>query len=350
MSRLSHKTRGGKAQAGPPLLLRSERVRYRKWDGLSVSEIGLGTWQLGADWGRVDDATAEAILLEAVEHGVNFFDTADVYGRGLSETRIARFLDRHPQPVTVATKLGRFPEPGGEANWSLARFREHTEQSLRRLKRESLDLTQVHCLPTEVLRRGEVFEWLRTLQREGKIQRFGLSVESMEEAHLCLEQEGVASLQIIFNLFRQKPARDLFEHAKEKQVALIVRLPLASGLLSGRFTLDTAFPDDDHRNYNRDGAQFNVGETFAGLPFADGVRLADALKACVPEAMTLEQMALRWILDFDAVTVVIPGATRPDQVRKNCSVSDLAPLSSDQHTRLESFYAENVAPHIRGKY
>ncbi len=327
-------------------------MRERTFDssGLSVSEIGLGTWQLGADWGRVDDATTEAILQEAVQCGVNFFDTADVYGLGLSETRIANFLQRHKNKVTVATKLGRFPEMDGSDPVSLQGFRKHTERSLKRLNVDSLDLTQVHCLPTGVLRQGEVFEWLRTLKREGKIQRFGLSVESMEEAHLCLEQEGVASLQIIFNVLRQKPAAELFDRAREKQVALIVRLPLASGLLSGRFDADTQFPQIDHRNYNRDGEHFNVGETFSGLPFAKGVELVEELKALVPEGMSLEQMALRWILDFEAVTVVIPGATRPEQVRSNCSASHLAPLSEAQHAALRSFYSEKVAPHIRGKY
>ena len=327
-------------------------MQYRNFDpsGLSVSEIGLGTWQLGADWGRVDEKTAASVLETAVENGVNFFDTADIYGAGLSETRIANFLKRHPHTVTVATKLGRFSQPGGNDNYCMNWFRKHTEQSLHRLNRESLDLTQVHCLPTQVLQQGDVFEWLRTLRQEGKIQRFGLSVESMEEALLCLEQEGVASLQIIFNVLRQKPAFELFERARNKQVALIVRLPLASGLLSGRFTAGTAFAENDHRNYNRDGAQFNVGETFGGLPFVKGIELVESLKPHVPEGMTLEQMALRWILDHEAVTVVIPGATRPEQVQSNCSASDLAPLPEALHARLQSFYTERVAEHIRGKY
>lgn len=327
-------------------------MKFRNFagNGEPVSEIGLGTWQLGADWGDVDDATAERILAQAVDSGVTFFDTADVYGKGLSETRIGGFIKSHAKKLFIATKLGRFPEPGGDENFSLKQFRLHTENSLRRLGVDALDLTQAHCLPTEILKQGDLFEWLRTLKREGKIRRFGLSVESMEEAKICLEQDGVSSLQIIFNIFRQKPVAELFDQAKAKGVALIVRLPLASGLLSGKFKSVSTFPGNDHRNYNRNGDQFNVGETFAGIPFAHGVELSDALKPLVPEGITLAQMALRWILDFDAVTVVIPGATTPEQAILNCSASDLSPLSSELHQKLKAFYETRTAPLIRGKY
>ena len=329
-----------------------EDMKFRNFaaDGEPVSEIGLGTWQLGADWGNVDDTTAERILAQAVDSGVSFFDTADVYGRGLSETRIGRFIKSHAKKLFIATKLGRFPEPGGRENVSLKQFRLHTENSLRRLGVDALDLTQIHCLPTETLKQGDLFEWLRTLKQEGKIKRFGLSVESMEEAGICLEQEGVSSLQVIFNMFRQKPIAELFDQAKAKGVALIVRLPLASGLLSGKFKSASTFQETDHRNYNRNGGQFNVGETFAGIPFEKGVELSDELKTLVPEGMTLAQMALRWILDFDAVTVVIPGATTPEQTDANCSASDLSPLSSDLHQKLKAFYESRTAPFIRGKY
>jgi aryl-alcohol dehydrogenase-like predicted oxidoreductase len=205
-------------------------------------------------------------------------------------------------------------------------------------------------VPAEVLRRSDVFEWLRKLRREGKIKHFGASVESMEEALLCLGQEGLSSLQIIFNIFRQKPIRALFPKAKEKGVAIIVRLPLASGLLSGKMTRETRFPENDHRSYNADGQCFNVGETFAGLPFERGVELAEALRPLVPSGMSMAQMAERWILDHDAVSVVIPGASRPDQARANASASDLPPLGSDLHSRLSSFYEKEVAKHIRGSY
>jgi aryl-alcohol dehydrogenase-like predicted oxidoreductase len=327
-------------------------MKYRNFAGgeSPVSEVGLGTWQLGADWGDLNDKTAERILNEAVDSGVTFFDTADVYGKGLSETRIGRFIKAHAGKVFVATKLGRFPEPSGSENFSLKQFRLHTENSLSRLGVEALDLTQVHCLPTEVLQQGDLFEWLRILKQEGKIKHFGLSVESMEEALICLDQEGVSSLQIIFNIFRQKPITALFDQAKTKDVSLIIRLPLASGLLSGKFQTDTSFPENDHRNYNRNGDQFNVGETFAGIPFARGIELADELKSQVPEGMTLAQMALRWVLDFDAVTVMIPGATTPEQVRANGSVSDLAPLPKELHQKLKAFYETRSEPLIRGKY
>lgn len=327
-------------------------MRFRNFDEENepVSEIGLGTWQLGADWGNLDDSAAERILAQAVDSGMTFFDTADVYGRGLSETRIGRFIKSHPKKLFIATKLGRFPEPGGEANISLKQFRLHTENSLQRLGVDALDLTQVHCLPTEILKQGDLFEWLRTLKKEGKIKRFGLSVESLEEAKICLKQEGVSSLQIIFNIFRQKPRTELFDQAKAQGVALIVRLPLASGLLSGKFKPMSTFPDNDHRNYNRNGDQFNVGETFAGIPFEKGVELSDALKPLVPEGMTFAQMALRWVLDFDAVTVAIPGATTPGQVDSNGSASDLLPLPAELHQKLRAFYETQAQPLIRGKY
>ena len=319
--------------------------------GTPVGEIGLGCWQLGgSDWGAVSDETAMATLQAAVESGVTFFDTADVYGGGRSETLIGRFVKESGAPVFVATKLGRFSPPGWPANFTREAMRAHTEASLRRLQRETLDLTQLHCIPAEELRRGEVFEHLRALRQEGKIRGFGASVESDAEALLCLEQEGLATLQIIFNLFRQKPAREVFDRAREKGVAIIVRLPLASGLLAGKFRADTHFGQSDHRSYNRDGQAFNVGETFAGLPFEKGVALADALKPLVPEGMSLAEMALRWCLDFEAVTVVIPGAKNPEQARGNARASDLPPLGPELHERLRALYAAEVAPHIRGPY
>ncbi|MCC6604056.1 MAG: aldo/keto reductase [Anaerolineae bacterium] len=316
----------------------------------TVSEIGLGTWQLGGDWGSVTDRAAEEILQTAVDHGVTFFDTADVYGGGVSEQRIAHFLQQHEGNVFVATKLGRSGNPGWPENFTMAAMRQHTEDSLRRLQMEALDLTQLHCIPTDELRRGDVFDHLRTFQQEGKIKRFGASVESMEEALICLEQDGLASLQIIFNIFRQKPIHTLFDKAQAKGVAIIVRLPLASGLLAGKFTANTTFPEDDHRNYNRDGDAFNVGETFAGLPFEQGVSLADQLKPLVPDGLTMAQMAQRWVLDFPAVTTVITGATRAEQVVGNTAVSQLPPLSPELHQTLATFYQTHVTDHIRGPY
>jgi len=319
--------------------------------GVSVSEVGLGAWQLGgADWGPVDEKKAFAILQSAIDCGINFFDTADVYGLGQSESYIGKFLRSCPKQVFVATKLGRLPEPGWPENFTLKTMRAHTEQSLKNLGLERIDLSQLHCVPTEIVREGEVFENYRILQTEGKIRYFGASVESMEEAMLCLEQDGCAALQIIFNIFRQKPISELFDKAKAKGIALIVRLPLASGLLSGQYSKDTVFAGDDHRNYNKDGEYFNVGETFAGLPFEKGVELSEEIKSLVPEGMTMAQMALRWILDFDAVSTVIPGASRPEQVAANASASAIAPLSNALHERLAELYWTGIAAHIRGKY
>ena len=327
-------------------------MNYRLFDhtGVEVSEIGLGTWQLGgADWGEVDDGRALDTLRAASESGVNFFDTADVYGLGRSEEIIGRFLKESSKEIFIATKLGRFPEPGWPANFSLDSLRAHTEASLRRLGVESIDLTQLHCIPPEILREGGVFESLRVLKQEGKIKSFGVSVETNEEALICLGQAQLSSLQIIFNIFRQKPL-EFFDRAKSKGVALIVRLPLASGLLSGKFTRETKFAETDHRSYNREGQAFNIGETFAGIPFEKGVELSDALREMLPEGMTMAQMALRWILDFDAVSVIIPGASNPQQARANATASDLPPLGQGLHARLSEFYQTQVAAYIRGQY
>jgi aryl-alcohol dehydrogenase-like predicted oxidoreductase len=326
------------------------KTRLFNGTGRAVSEVGLGCWQLGgAEWGDVSDAEAMGILKEAADSGVTFFDTADVYGNGRSERLIGRFLRERQKGFFVATKLGRTPDLFPD-HYTEAGVRAATEASLRRLELDALDLTQLHCVPPEVLRRGEIFGWLRTLKSEGKIHGFGASVESMEEAEACLEQEGLESLQIIFNIFRQKPAQTLFAEALKKQVALIVRLPLASGLLSGKMTRETKFPAKDHRNFNREGEKFNVGETFAGLPYEKGVELADALKGFVPEGFSMAQMALRWILDHEAVTVVIPGASRPQQARANAAVSNLPGLGKETHEALRDFYDKKVESHIRGPY
>jgi len=328
-------------------------VRKRLFDGTgaNVSEIGLGAWQLGGtDWGEVSEEDALLTLRAAVDRGINFFDTADVYGLGRSEELIGKFLKDCSAEIFVATKIGRFPQPGWPENFSLAAIRSHTESSLRRLGVDTLDLIQLHCIPIEVLRQGEVFESLRQIKQEGKIKHFGVSVESMEEALISLEQPDLTALQIIFNIFRQKPIEALFDRARLRNVALIIRLPLASGLLSGRYTKETKFPQSDHRTFNRDGASFNVGETFAGLPFEKGVELSDALKPLVPEGMNMAQLALRWILDYEAVSVVIAGARNAEQVAGNAEASELPSLGRDLHQKLKIFYDSEVAPHIRGPY
>ncbi|HVU18671.1 MAG TPA: aldo/keto reductase [Candidatus Didemnitutus sp.] len=320
--------------------------------GRVVGEIGLGTWQLGGGWGDVTDEAALATLRAAFESGTTFFDTADVYGSGRSESLIGRFLKetRSRADVFVATKLGRRGDPGWPHNFTRDVVRQHTEDSLRRLGIDALDLTQLHCVPADVLRRGELFGWLDELKREGKIRAYGASVEAMDEALWCCEQPGCSALQIIFNIFRQKPIHTLFTTARRTGVALIVRLPLASGLLGGKMTKQTKFAPDDHRNFNRDGAAFNVGETFAGLPFEKGVELADLLAPTVPTGLNMAEFSLRWCLDFDAVSVVIPGARNPEQARANIRPTYLAPLGAQRHVELASFYERLVAAHIRGPY
>lgn len=319
-------------------------------DALSVPEIGLGCWQLGGGWNNHwDDAVAEDILATAYEAGVRFIDTADVYGDGASERSIGRFLQSHRDAgLVVATKLGRagmYPD-----QYTRQSLREATERSLERLQLDCLDLTQLHCVPTAVLRQGHVFDWLRELQQAGLIKRWGASVESVDEAMLCLEQADLASLQIIFNVFRQKPAEALLPRAAAQGVGIIVRLPLASGLLSGKITRATTFGADDHRNFNRDGAMFNVGETFAGLPLDQGIAATEQLAALVPSCMTMAQMALRWILDHPAVSVVIPGASRIEQVRANVAAASVAPLPAALHQALADLYREHVQGAIRGPY
>ncbi len=317
---------------------------------INVSEVGLGTWQIGGSWGDVSEEGALDILHEATDKGVTFFDTADVYGEGKSERLIARFNKNQTYKPFVATKIGRWSEPGWPDNFTLESMRSHIEASLKRLQVDTLDLVQLHCIPTEVLKKGDVFDNLRILKNEGLIKQFGVSVETMEEAEICLKHDDVASLQIIFNIFRQKAIKSIFDEAIKKDVAIIVRLPLASGLLSGKMTKTTQFEVSDHRNFNRDGQAFNVGETFAGLPFEKGVELADKLKEFVPEGMTMAQMSLRWILDFPAVSTVIPGASSAKQIESNVTASELPPLSGELHKLLSDFYEQQVEMHIRGPY
>lgn len=318
--------------------------------GRIVSEIGLGTWQLGANWGDVSDADALRTLQAAYDSGVTFFDTADVYGMGRSETLIGKFLRETPgarERVYVATKLGRRDWPNG---FTRAKVTQFVDDSLRHLGVDCLDLTQTHCVPLEVMRDGAMFGYLDELVKQGKLKAYGASVESMEEADICVRDGRCVSLQIIFNLFRQKPITTLFDAARKANVALIVRLPLASGLLAGKFSAASTFPADDHRTFNRDGQQFNVGETFAGLPFAKGVALADALKSRVPAGWTMAEWAIRWCLDYPAVSVIIPGARNPEQARGNATASSRPPLSAAEHAALADFYRREVTAHIRGPY
>lgn len=325
------------------------KTRILGKNGFEVSEIGLGCWQFGGDFGPMSDEAAYTIMNAAVDNGVTLFDTADVYGNGKSEELIGKFLKISGAQIKIASKFGRgsdvFPD-----KYSEKLMRMSIERSLRRLGVDSLDLVQLHCIPTEELRKGEVFEWLRKIKNDGLVKNFGASVESIEEGEICMRQEGLLSLQVIFNIFRQKIAENLLPEAQRKGVGIIVRLPLASGLLSGKFTKDTKFAESDHRYFNRDGQAFNVGETFAGLPFEKGVKITSRLQAHVPDELTMAQMALRWILDFDSVSTVIPGASSPSQAKSNAIVSRLNPLSKDMHRVLHNFYKNNVEEYIRGPY
>lgn len=313
--------------------------------GYDVSEIGLGCWQLGGDFGPVGDETANAILDHALAAGITFWDTADVYGGGLSESRIGAHA-KGPL-VKVATKLGRsgalFPD-----HYSKEAVRESLEASAQRLGVRRLDLAQLHCVPPEVLREGSIFAWMDELKTEGLVAHWGASVETLEEGLLCLEQPGCATLQIIFNLFRQDAAEKLLPLAAERDVGIIVRLPLASGLLTGKYDKNTRFEETDHRNYNRDGAAFSVGETFSGIPFERGVELVAQLNGLAPEGMPMSQFALRWILDHPQVSTVIAGVSKPAQIADNVEASERKSLFPALRKQLGEWYAEKVRPEIRG--
>ena len=327
-------------------------MNYRAFKDQEIAEVGLGTWQLGsADWGKVDEEAAMGILKAYVDAGGNFIDTADVYGMGVSEQLIGKFLKTINQEVFVATKLGRRgdQENGWPQNFSYEAMKKQTEDSLKHLGLSQLFLQQLHCIPTEEMRSGEVFDHLRRLQSEGLIKHFGASVETSEEALLCLEQEGLASLQMIFNLFRQHVADEVFAKAKEKGVALIIRVPLASGLLSGKFEENTTFSSKDHRNFNANGDQFNAGETFSGIEFKEGVKLSNTIKTLLPDER-MAQWSIRWILDHPEVTTVIPGASKVSHVESNVEASQLEPLSAAVHNTLRELYDREIHDKIRGHY
>lgn len=324
-------------------------MHFRKFQDVDVAEIGLGTWQLGsADWGTVNEQEASGILEAYVSQGGNFIDTADVYGMGISETIIGNFLKNNKE-VHVATKLGRRHDHtnGWPQNFSYDTMKRHVEDSLQHLGVSCLFLEQLHCIPTEEMAAGNVFDHLRRLQQEGLIRYWGASVETSAEALLCLEQEGIASLQIIFNLFRQHIADEVFEKASNNNVGIIVRVPLASGLLTGKFSEETTFSATDHRNYNAGGQVFNAGETFSGIDFSEGVKMAREMGALLPDPR-MAQWSLRWILDHPQVTTVIPGASKVSQVTGNLEASTLPSLSVEAHKALRQLYDERVRSIIIG--
>ena len=309
--------------------------------GWEVSAVGLGTWAMGSSWGAVDDRESLATLNRALDLGVNFFDTADVYG---SEPLLGELRRQRSEPFYIATKLGvRInPDPKAYTRENMTRF---TEESLRNLGVETVDLVQLHVPPIEVYN-SETFGFLDDLVAQGKIRHYGVSVETIEQALKAIEFPGVQSVQIIFNIFRQRPAEDFFPEARRRGVGIIARVPLASGLLTGKMSPETTFAPDDHRSYNREGESFDRGETFSGVDFETGLEAVDELRAVVPRGATMAQMALRWILMFDDVTCAIAGARRPGQAEDNISAADLPPLSAATMTQIRAIYDRHVRPQV----
>ncbi|MCM3671123.1 aldo/keto reductase [Mesobacillus maritimus] len=318
--------------------------------GIKISEVSFGTWAIGGAWGKTSDAEAIKSLEYAMDKGVNFFDTADVYGDGHAEELLAKATKGKEDEIYIATKFCRQGDIFDPENYSYDKVRAYCEDSLRRLNREAIDLYQIHCPATEILRDGRVFEVLDRLQEEGKIRHYGVSVETVEEGLICLENPNVKSLQIIFNMFRQKPLEKLIPEAYNKGVGLLVRLPLASGLLTGKFTTDHVFEEDDHRRFNENGEAFNVGETFAGLGFKKGVELADQLKWIAEGRQSMASASLRWILDQKEISCIIPGFKNRKQVEDNLSALETKPFSAEEQQKIQHFYEAQVKDFIRGPY
>ena len=310
--------------------------------GWKVSEISFGAWAIGADWGEVDDKESLAALHCAIDLGVNFIDTADVYGMGRSERLVARLRKERKETIYVATKAGRRLSPHTPDGYNKANLTHFVEDSLKNLETDCIDLLQLHCPPTVVLYRPEVFGILDDLVRAGKLRYYGVSVETVEEALKAIEYPGVQTIQIIFNMFRQRPAELFFPEAKRRRVGILARVPLASGLLSGRMTHHTTFAKDDHRSFNRRGEAFDRGETFSGVDYEIGLEAVEILKSLVPPGASMAQLALRWILMFDAVTCAIPGAKRVAQVEDNVRASELAPLSKAQMAKVREVYDSKI--------
>jgi aryl-alcohol dehydrogenase-like predicted oxidoreductase len=319
--------------------------------GRAVSAVGLGAWQFGGDWGEVGDADALATLHAAVDAGITFIDTADVYGDGRSERLIGEFLREREDPeLVVATKAGRRAAPHVADAYTTDALRGWVGRSLDNLGVDALDLLQLHCPPPEVYGRDEVFDALDDLVAEGLLRAYGVSVETCDEALAVIARPGIASVQLILNVFRRKPLERVLPAAVEAGVGIIARVPLASGLLSGRYTRATTFAPEDHRTYNRDGSAFDVGETFAGVPFEVGVEAAAEFSAMAPTRMTAAQFALRWVLDQPGVSTVIPGARSPEQARANAAAADLPPLDRDHLEAAEHLYDRDIRRHVHHRW
>ncbi|MCC6293651.1 MAG: aldo/keto reductase [Bryobacterales bacterium] len=315
-------------------------MRYRELGrtGWCVSEVSFGAWAIGGSWGEVDDGQSMEALHAAVDAGVNFIDTADVYGMGRSEKLVARLKRERKDEIRVATKAGRRLSPHTADGYNRENLTTFVEDSLRNLEMETLDLVQLHCPPVEVYYRPEVFGALDGLIASGKIRHYGVSVQKVEEALKAIEYPNVQTVQIIFNCFRHRPAGLLFEEARRRGVGILARVPLASGMLTGKLSAASGFPADDHRSFNRSGEKFDVGETFSGVDYDAALEAVEELRAAVPGGVTMTQFALRWILMFDAVTCAIPGGKRAAQVRENCAASGLPPLSDEAMAAVRRVY------------
>jgi len=317
---------------------------------MRVSVVSFGAWPIGSDWGQVNDRESLAALHRAVDLGVNFIDTADVYGDGRSEKLIGQLLKERKEEIFVATKAGQRLEPHVPEGYNLENLESFVDRSLKNLQADTLDLLQLHCPPPPVYSNPEVYKALDHLKSKGKIRNYGVSVEKVSEAMQSIEFPEVQSVQIIFNMFRHKPTEDFFPKAKKQRVGILARVPLASGLLTGRITRSTTFPREDHRNYNLHGEVFDKGETFSGVDLDKGLAAVEELKRIVPKGMNLTQMALRWILMFDAVTCSIPGAKRVDQVEDNVKAGDLPPLDATTMARIQAVYDRWIKADVHGKW
>ena len=327
-------------------------MQYRRLGktGREVSAIGFGAWAIGADWGNVDDNESLRALHAAADAGVTLIDTADVYGDGRSEKVIGQFLrERSGEPFFVATKMGR-RVPLDLAQYTPEAFRAWVDRSRANLRLERLDLVQLHCLPTDIYYRPEIFAALDDLVTEGSIANYGVSVERVEEGLKAIEYPGVASVQIIFNMLRQRPAESFLAVAKRRNVGVLARVPMASGLLTGKMSKQTAFDAADHRSYNRHGESFDVGETFAGVDYDAGLAFVEELRSLVPGGATMAQMALRWILTFDGVTAAIPGAKSPEQAKANAAAADLAAIPPATLDQIRVMYEERIKPLVHQRW
>jgi len=310
--------------------------------GWKVSAISFGTWAIGSAWGTVDDRDSLAALRRAVDLGVNFFDTADVYGDGRSERLLAQLKRERREDIHIATKAGRRLDPHVASGYNRQNLTAFIERSLKNLATDALDLVQLHCPPTDVYYRPEVFGVLDDLVKQGKLRYYGVSVEKVEEALKAIEYPGVQTVQIIFNIFRQRPAELFFPEAKRRKVGLLARVPLASGLLTGKMTRESAFSADDHRQFNRHGEAFDRGETFAGVDYETGLQAVEVLRPLIPPGATMAQFALRWILMNDAVTCAIPGAKRPSQAEDNIHAADLPPIPDATMASIREIYDRRI--------